>query len=158
MVAAGLLTRRFVASLLMVDFPNPVFSARRSSLLRHVPETVKLVAGGPDLSEQIANAILAAGAQLPDGSPEHEFTANWQLAEDAWAPTFERRIERYFDLVTRQLATAAGFEAYVRLAESRRREVRSLPLAESKLLLPVTNIPSDALSLQMSPEGTVVPR
>ena len=156
MVGAGLLARRLVASLLMVDFPNPVFSARRAQLMQHVPETVRLVDGGPDLSEQIARAIVEASDLTTADSPEREFADNWRVPEHAWQSAFESRIEAYFVEVTQQLATADGFEAYMRLAESRRREINPF-LKESALLVPVTNIPTTAPLLRMTPEGTIVP-
>ena len=54
-ISGKLLTERLAACLLMVDFPNPVFSARRASLLAHVPD-----AADEDFSEALADAILAA--------------------------------------------------------------------------------------------------
>src|SRR6185436_8896849 len=36
-LASGLLTPRLAAALLMVDFPNPLWSRRREALLAHVP-------------------------------------------------------------------------------------------------------------------------
>ena len=38
----GILSRKLAASLLMVDFRNPVFSARRRALMRHVPADAAL--------------------------------------------------------------------------------------------------------------------
>jgi hypothetical protein len=46
MVRAGVITDHFAASVLMVDFTNPVFSPQRSQLLGYVPEQATLDPGG----------------------------------------------------------------------------------------------------------------
>jgi hypothetical protein len=69
---------------------------------------------------------------------------------------FEQRIEGYFAALLAQIQTQDGFYDVVRLAESRRREFRKLPLAEFRLTIPVTNIPPDAPALRMREDGAVV--
>jgi hypothetical protein len=65
LLAQKVVTRHFAASVLLVDFPNPVFSAAREGLLRYVPATGHIADGRSDLSERTAQAIL----QATDGSP-----------------------------------------------------------------------------------------
>lgn len=153
LIRAGLLSRRLVACVLMVDFPNPIFSTRRARLMKHLPDAAISATGW---SEAIAGRIMAASEASSPGSPEREFAANWSLGEDAWRGAFVQRITDYFIAVERELARADGFDAYVHLAESRRREFRPLPLNEARLLVPTTNIPLSSPTLQMTVEGTVV--
>lgn len=150
-----ILTPRFAACLLMVDFPNPVFSTRRQHLMRYVPDQTRLTDGGSDLPLTMVAAIEEAMPDPPPGSPEGEFLANWRLPETEWKAAFERRIERYFEALRARANTEEGFDRWVRLADSRRREFRRRPLAEFGLTLPTTNIPKDAPFLEMSENGTV---
>lgn len=156
-----IISRRFAACLLMVDFPNPIFSERRRRLLAHVPDAAPLTdrAGGPartDLEARFVAAVEASGQ--PANSPEEEFLANWRLPAASWQRTFEARVEDYFGQLTGLADSNAGFDGWVRLAESRRREFRRRPLAEFRLTLPTTSIPRDAPTLAMRPDGTVQPR
>jgi len=135
-----IITLRFAACLLMVDFPNPISSSRRRRLLPYLPATARLLstgAGGPrgDLEAQFVAALEAAEpGSAPDG-PEREFLAHWRLPETDWKRTFEQRIEAYFVHLRQQAVTESGFDGWVRLAESRRREFRRKPLAEFRLTL-----------------------
>jgi hypothetical protein len=88
---------------------------------------------------------------------EREFLGLWGIAEDEWEAAFAARIENYFARLRERSAGADGFDGWVRLAESRRREFRKRPLAEFQLTTPTTNIPSDAPMLAMREDGSVAP-
>jgi hypothetical protein len=152
-----ILTPRFAASLLMVDFPNPVFSPRRGHLMNYVPDRARLTEEGSDLPSLIVSAIEAMEENLPPGSPEEEFLTNWRLPTTDWKDAFEKRIEDYFHALAAKAGTPEGFDGFVRLAGSRRREFSKRPLAEFRLTLPTMNIPKDAPLLEMSEDGTVQP-
>ncbi|MFE9747098.1 hypothetical protein ACFYOT_19525 [Saccharothrix saharensis] len=152
MIQAGILGARFVACVLMVDFPNPVFSRRRARLFAHCPTTPLAVDAG--LDERLAQAIVAAADD--DASPEAEFAANWAVPD--WPDRFAERIDDYVRAVTARLGTPQGTDDYVRLAESRRREFRWSKLAEFTLTVPRTNIPDNAPLLGMAPDGSVHPK
>ncbi|MFB6805141.1 hypothetical protein [Streptomyces sp. NPDC056387] len=154
MVRKGLISARFAACVLMVDFPNPVFSPARSLLMRYVPTTPTKAA---KLCDTVTQAILDAARtrNLPADSPEARFAAHWQVPEDMWQSVFGQRVDAYLRRVTQQIQTAAGFDDYVRLAESRRRQFRLMKLNEFELTLPVTNIPPDAPPLAMREDATV---
>jgi len=77
------------------------------------------------------------------------------LTEPELRAAFEQRIEQYFQVLAAKASTDEGFDGFVRLADSRRREFRRRPLAEFGLTLPTTNIPKDAPFLEMSEDGTV---
>lgn len=151
MLQREILTPRFAASLLMVDFPNPVFSPRRGHLMRYVPDRARLTE--ENLPSLIVSAVEAVEENLPPGSPEEEFLTNWRLPD--WKAAFQKRIEDYFHALAAKAGTAEGFDGFVRLADSRRREFSKRPLAEFQLTLPTTNIPKDAPLLEMSEDGTV---
>ncbi len=153
----SVVTRRFSACVLMVDFVNPVSSSSRAHLLKYVPSQIAIRDGVFDLeSEFVANVESAVSENdgLNPTSPEQQFLSHWNLG-DAWKQAFESRIESYFHGIAQHLDTQQGYDDYVRLAESRRREFRRRPLAEFDLTLPVTNIPADAPLLQMFEDGRV---
>lgn len=74
----GLLTNRLVASLLMVDFPNPVFSPRRAALLKYAPTRSRISQGKSGYSGRMAKRIVDAAKDLPADSPEREFAKRWR--------------------------------------------------------------------------------
>lgn len=154
MVERGLITARFAACALMVDFTNPVFSPVRERLMAHVPTTPTAVT---ELEDHIAQAILEAAASLPSDSPERRFAADWVLADDMWPKSFAQRIDDYLGHIGRRIRESAGFDDYVRLAESRRRDFKAMRLNEFELTLPTTDIPGDAPRLRMNDDGTVSP-
>jgi hypothetical protein len=152
MVRKGLISARFAACVLMVDFPNPVFSPARRHLMQYVPTTPTRTG---TLCDKVAEAISEAARTLPDDSPEGRFAGHWQVPDDAWRTVFGQRVDAYLRKVAEQIRTESGFNDYVRLAESRRRQFRLMKLNEFELTLPVTNIPPGAPSLAMSEEATV---
>lgn len=136
----GVLSRRLVACLLMVDFPNPVFSEHRASLLNHVPGD-EVSQGADAFAQAMADAIMQSDAATTAGSPEHEFTGNWNVGE-AFDDIFNNRLTAYYQAAAERLLTQDGFDEYTQLAETRRDGVRAMPIAESSLLFATTNIPS----------------
>jgi hypothetical protein len=153
-IAIGLVSRRLVACLLMTDFPNPIFSDRRAALMAHVPAAAEIQDGATTFSQDMADAILAAAATAPQGSPEREFEEHWNV-EDSFEGPFNALLADYYAGVQAGLATQEGFDAYFRLAESRRQKaVEELPIfGEFDLLFAQTNItPADRA---MRRDGTV---
>jgi hypothetical protein len=143
-----LVTARLLACLLMVDFPNPVFSDRRSALLGHF-EAVSWN-GSPDtFSNAVADAINSSPAASTTGSPEAEFSANWAAGE-GFVAAFTPRLESYYKKVAEQLSTIDGFRDVYRLAESRRAHVKLMPIFETPLLFSVCNLPPERLRMTES--------
>ncbi len=152
-VEMGLVSRRLAACLLMVDPWNPIFSDRRSALLRHVPVTATITNGKSTFSRDLAKTILAAAKIAPAGTPEKEFATRWNTGT-GFAAAFNKLLTGYYGAVAAKLKTQTGFEAYFRLAEHRRQEFRDRTrLAEFPLLLPHTNIP--AAKRRMKQDGSV---
>jgi hypothetical protein len=110
-----------------------------------------------ELCDNVAQAISDAvrTQNLPADSPEGRFAAHWQEPDDAWRTVFGQRVDAYLRNITQQIQTASGFDDYVRLAESRRRQFRLMKLNEFELTLPVTNIPPGAPALAMCEDATV---
>jgi hypothetical protein len=151
-----MLTSRLAACLLMVDFANPVFSARRARLLEHVPEQIDL-AGGPEaFAEAVAAAIRTTAAQ---GSAEADFIELWD-AGDAWPGACNERLQAYYASLERRLADEPlqAFRDWFLLAESTRRhaaDVRQMPIFEFPLLLARSDAPDEPLAMRA--DGTVGP-
>jgi hypothetical protein len=156
LIELNLLSHKLAASLLMVDFTNPVFSTRRAALLAHVPNEIHLTNENSDLESRILDSISAMNPTPDD--PASEFLANWSLTASVWAFEFERRIEAYMRCVNAAVLTEGGFDPLFCLAESRRREFRRRPLAEYRFTTPLTNIREDAPLLEMTPVATVRPK
>ncbi|MEU5366861.1 hypothetical protein ABZ354_25930 [Streptomyces sp. NPDC005925] len=152
LVRTGLVPARFAACVLMVDFPNPVFSPDRSLLMRYVPTTPTKMT---ELCGKVAGTISDAARTLPEDSPESRFAAHWKVPEDTWPTAFGQRADTYLRKVTERLRTEDGYDDYVRLAESRRRQFRRMRLNEFELTLPVTSIPPGAPPLAMRENATV---
>jgi hypothetical protein len=151
-ISRGLVSKRLAASLLMTDFPNPVFSPRRAALLAHVPAAAAVNNGASTFSQDMADAILAAAETSPNGSPEREFKERWSVGEDFLGP-FNHILGAYYAAVSKRLETQNGFDDYFRLAESRRNRVRAMPIFENELLFARSNIPAATPSMQ--PDGSV---
>ncbi len=152
-IEVGLISKRLAACLLMVDPWNPVFSARRETLLRHVPAKAAISNGKSRFSAEMARRILAAAASGPAGSPEAEFAERWG-AGTRFASEFNRLLNGYYAAVTEQLKTQRGFDGYFRLADERRQAFKKRTrIAEFPLLLPRTNI--SATGRRMQADGTV---
>jgi hypothetical protein len=160
LIAEGMLSARFVACLTMVDFPNPVFSKRRATLLAYVPERVE----GGDLAAAFETAFVAAVAiaiadrrspAAQPGSPEREFLSNWATPNHEMA--FRDRITAYLAALRAAATDADAVDGWFRLAEHRRRLFRGRPLAEFDLTTPQTSIPLNAPALAMGLDGRATP-
>lgn len=158
LIQRGILPQKLAAALLMVDFPNPVFSARRAQLLSYVPDEFEGSDGSGSFTKHFVTAVEEAAASLGEDSPEQEFLRLWAASEADWQSHYTKLLQDYLDQVALKLRTADGFNDFFRLAESRRREFRKRPLAEFSLTTPSTNIPADAPLLEMARNATVRPK
>jgi hypothetical protein len=148
----GLISPRLAVCLLMVDFPNPILSSRRAALLAHVPARARVVDGTSDFSDEMGDAVVAAAPATREGSPEREFAEAWGRGDDVDA--FGDQLQAYYAAVVGRLRTREGYDDYVRLAESRRARVGTMPICESALLFARTDVP--LRERQMRADGTVV--
>ncbi|MBB2821640.1 UNVERIFIED_ORG: hypothetical protein GGD51_005134 [Rhizobium esperanzae] len=156
LIRRGALSRRLAASLLMVDFTNPVFSIRREKLHRYIPEEIALD-GGQTLNDSFVAAVQASSEAAEPGSVEAEFLTIWSANPAAWQDPMVAAIESYWTNLLRRLTTAAGFDEVFRLSESRRRQFRKSPLAEFGLTLAVAAKLEIPVPLQMTEKARVIP-
>jgi len=152
-IRVGLITERLAACLLMTDFPNPVFSTRRASLLAHVPGVATVTQGQSGFSQEMADAILGAAPGTPDGSPEREFAERWEAGEE-WRVQFGLLLADYYRAVGEGLRNQERFDDYFVLAESRRERVRGMPISENPLLFARSDAPLTTRA--MAADGSVL--
>jgi hypothetical protein len=155
LLAQKVISQHFAASVLLVDFPNPVYSSARENLLRYVPSTGHIQEGHSDLPERTAQAVLLAVAGSPPGSPERQFAEWWNMNPDQLHTEGTKRVQAYLSAVQIRLKTQEGLNDYTRLAESRRQRFAKSLLNEFELLLPRTNIP--ASDRRMNPDASISP-
>lgn len=155
-IEIGLVDRRLAACLLMVDFPNPVFSPRREALRSHLPGGATLSGGQSSFSEDFANAILASDEAADEETPEAEFAGLWSIG-DAWSEQFAPRLTGYYEAAAARLQGADGLTEVFRLAESRRNRVRAMPIGSETDLLFATPGPPLTESLRMLATGEIAP-
>ncbi len=148
------LSRRIAAALLMVDFSNPVFSARRATLLQYIPDVVDL-AHPETFEKEFLDRVSQSPAAHAAGSPEHQVLTNMQLDEHQWEQQCSTRIRTFYKAATAHLTDEQGFQQVFELADSRRREFRKRPLAEFDLTMPVTNISPNAALLEFAVDGSI---
>ncbi|AEI62802.1 hypothetical protein [Corallococcus macrosporus] len=159
---------KFVASLLMVDFANPVFSTTRDTLLEYAEQlpTGTLKGNQSDVPARFAALVSDAAKAQPSCVPEQldactaeqQFLFFWNLPDESWKSEMQARVGRYLAAVGERIATGQGTDDYLRLAASRQRQFARWPviqnLNEFSLLLPATSLASEP-PLRMKPDGTL---
>jgi hydroxyacylglutathione hydrolase len=166
LVRNRLISSRFAACALAVDFPNPVYSPVRRQLLQFVPATPLADLGGRDIDNTVADVISSRASELPADHPDRRaidpFLECWTLPEMTWRTTLSNRFEKYLRKVAAQLKTKEGFFKYVELSEARRMQFINSShgaLKESALLFPVSNalnnVSASPEKISMTADGTV---
>lgn len=117
LLARGLLSPQLVATVLMLDFTNPLDSPRRRALLEEIPSTP---IAPSDLEPALAAALANAGVALEAG----------------WEAAFSERIAVFVVKVQTRLDSDDGLDDMIRLTDARRRAFRRRKLAEFDLTLP----------------------
>lgn len=157
LIQRQLISKRFAAALLMVDFSNPVGSPMRAALMRFVPGAVDLTQYGDyPIEMAMLSAMHEAAPRQEPGSTVRLLLTDLKL--DDWRSIFSRRLTDYLRRVHARLDTATGVDDYFRLLDARRRAFRNRPIAEFDLTLPSSNIPASEPDLMMLPDGSVVSR
>jgi hypothetical protein len=164
------ITDKFAAAILMVDFQNPVFSPVRSSLQTYVDKldvaTIDDRGGSnipslfvAQIQEAVKNQPPCSTQDLDSCSAEQQFLNTWSLPDATWKDTVNQRIQAYLNAVNTQIANGTGLSDYVDLSISRGRQFASIDpinnLFESSLLLPQTDLPTNAPVLRMQTDGKV---
>ncbi len=161
---------KFTTAVLMVDFQNPVFSSVRSSLQTYADKLDVATIDNQGVSNipslfvaQIQEAVKSQPPcptqDLDSCSAEQQFLNTWNLPDATWKNTVNQRIQSYLDAVNNQIANGTGLTDYVNLSISRGRQFASIDpinnLFESSLLLPQTDLPTNAPVLRMQTDGKV---
>ncbi|KAK3985450.1 hypothetical protein QBC44DRAFT_384841 [Cladorrhinum sp. PSN332] len=153
----GLLSQTAFNAIMMVDFWNPVYSWKRAVLMLYVPQHTTWDGTNFDLEAafiQNVNNSSFVQAGITD-SPEYQFLEllKVDLAEH------QRKVTAYFQAIEVRLRGEDRTEAiadYFKLAESRRRIYRPLPLDEFGPTMPYAlKIPYGSPMLEMKPDGTI---
>jgi hypothetical protein len=147
LLEGNLVAPEMAAALLMVDFPNPVFSSKRASLARHLSGLTAESTAGVSLARLISIVEQAAAIQpvcdasnLDACSGEQQFLHFAKIAQtDAWRDTFSNALREYTAAVAQRLSNDANVgDDYVCLVAWRRQLFGDFPsgIAESRLLFP----------------------
>ncbi len=169
LVRSGIISSRFAACGLAVDFPNPVYSDLRKQLLSFVPKVTLTELGVRDISDTVAQAIAQRAAELPSSHAQRHalepFLECWNAPGREWKTRLQNRIDAYLNRVAARLNTTAGFFDYVKLSEGRRKQFEMSShgeLKESDLLFPTLLRPFDGVpkpeKLRMTADGTITVR
>jgi hypothetical protein len=129
----------FAASVLLVDFPNPVFSSQRSSLMKYAKQIQTaqvLVDGAPNPNgvpaQFIALVTAAAGSQatctpstFASCSSEQQFL--FFAGQSDWQQRARDQIDRYFAAINQRIGTTAGADDYLTMSVSRQSQFANAP-------------------------------
>lgn len=149
----NIVSDKFIVALLMVDFKNPVFSQKRSSLQQYADRipTGTIVNGVSSVPEDFAVQVRTAINEQPACDPNHlddctaeaQFLSLWDLPADRWKTIAEQRIQTYLDSIT-ALSPAEQLDWLMQLSIKRRDQFQSWPtlcnLNEFNLLIPQTDL------------------
>lgn len=164
------LSDKFVASVLMVDFQNPVFSPMRNRLQTYAEKIGTATIddnGTSNIPDLFASELESVAQGQPDCSEkkldnctaEQQFLNTWNLPDTNWKEQVNQRIQSYLNSVAAQINNANGLSDYIDLSISRRQEFASMNpiqnLFEFSLLLPQSDLPVNSPLLRMQIDGTV---
>jgi hypothetical protein len=148
-----LLSKQTYNAMIMVDPWNPLYSWKRGVLLQYVPEeaTFNPKTKSYDMEQGFISAVKASPRMQDITSPEYEFVQNLSKT----TKDFSDMLTSYTAKVQKRLTTQDGVSDYLKLAESRRRIYRPVPLDEFALTLPWAWLWKNASPLEMTPDGTI---
>jgi len=155
LVRRGILSASFVLALLLVDFPNPLDSPARESLLAYVPSGPLPVS---EIEPRMRAAIERAAANVSPEAPPAVVARALALDEPKLRSQAVDSIGAFLQTVQRRAATRDGVLDYMRLAAVRRRAFRRRKIAEFDLSLPFSAVIDDGPALALLADGTVVQR
>ncbi|KAI9655095.1 MAG: hypothetical protein M1821_005578 [Bathelium mastoideum] len=148
----SLLSDKAMQAILMMDFQNPVYSWRRASLMAYLPQSATLTGSMYDFEAQFVDAVRRSKYNKDPNSPESQFLALYDKPPDHFQSIFST----YFSKIQKRLKTQEGVSDYLKLAESRRRIFRPLPLDEFGAQLPYAlGLKPDWKKVEMTQDGTI---
>jgi hypothetical protein len=155
MVAVGIVSRRMATILMLIDFPNPVYSPVREALYKRLLSKPLATAPGDRLDDAL---VAFFGQVVGDATAPDEVLAaavaaleRWKLPESEWQTQACALIDSYIGHVAAKAATM-GAGPYFKLLASRYAALQAsdhFALVESHLLFPKTD-PSSGLVMRAS--------
>jgi hypothetical protein len=148
-----LLSKQTYNAMVMVDPWNQIYSWKRGVLLQYVPDeaTFDPATKSYDMEQGFIDAVKASPRMQDITSPEYEFVQNLSKTTDY----FSNMLTGYITKVQKRLKTQDGVSDYLKLAESRRRVYRPVPLDEFAFTLPWAWLWKYNKPLEMTPDGTI---
>ncbi len=151
LLRSKILSDKFVASLLMVDFKNPLFSKKRASLEKYAKEvtTGQIVSGVSSIPDDFAAKIKETGTKACDNdnfdacSAESQFLSTWELPDDEWRQLTADRLQAHVDSIENLKPRKRLYRLMGWSIKQRDRFAHTLPYCnffESRLLFPETNV------------------
>ena len=156
----GIVTRKLVASILMVDFPNAIYSAKRQQLFdltRRITDGSFSATVESDVTDQIVAAIgstnrfahpsTTALIDVQNMPAADQFRFYYDLPAVQWEDIILAHISEYFGFIRKQLDSVDGVDEYLMLADSRRAQFATIApgvhmIQESDILFPHTSFES----------------
>jgi hypothetical protein len=151
LLQSKIVTDKFVAALLMVDFKNPLFSEKRAALQKYADQitTGTIAKRVSSVPEDFVAKIKETGATASNAedfdtsSAESQFLYTWELPDNQWKQVTAQRLQGYVDSI-------ANLQPYERLdylmrwnISQRDRFLSTQPFCnfrESRLLFPETDL------------------
>jgi len=130
---ARIVTDKFMAALLMVDFKNPVFSPKRSRLQQYAAQITSgtIENNISTVPRDFAQLISANNTQsvctinnFDNCSAEQQFLYIWNLPDDQWKDTAKQLIQQYLDELD-NLAPSEQLDQLMQLSIKRRGQFKS---------------------------------
>ncbi|KAL4457707.1 hypothetical protein ABPG75_012572 [Micractinium tetrahymenae] len=146
----------FLLCCLLTDFPNPIYSPARMKLMDYVPSDVAPGTTTAQLEDRIIGNIMM-GASKGDVAAQ-EFVGLWEKErEEPLVQAAATAIQTYLTGASAKLATLAGVQDVLKLADFRRRAAFKFNngLFEFSLTLPITPGGESVPDLAMKADGSV---
>lgn len=160
----------FAASVLLVDFPNPVFSAQRSALMKYAAQitTAQVLVSGSANAQGVPAQFLALVTAAAKGqppcdpaglarcTPEQQFL--YFAGQGDWQQRALGQINPYFAAIDQRIGTDGGAGDYLTMSVSRQKQFRTVPgvgnFDEFSLLLPSNDLVFSKCK-RMNVDGTI---
>lgn len=148
-----LLSKQTYNAMIMVDPWNPLYSWKRGVLLQYFPDeaTFNSTTKSYDMEQNFITAVKASPRMKDATSPEYEFVQNLSKSTQ----DLSTMLTDYVAKVQKRLMTQDGVSDYLKLAESRRRVYRPVPLDEFAFTLPWAWLWKYTKPLEMTPDGGI---
>ena len=160
LLQSKVVTPKFVAAVLMVDYKNPLFSDKRASLQQYAKEITsgKIVDGvssvpgefAAKVKEKVEENLNKQGAKPCNAddnfdacSAEEQFLYTWELPDDQWKELTKTRLQGYVDSVANLTEKERLYRLMGWSMQQRARFASTAPYCnffESRLLFPESNV------------------